>query len=612
MNDQDADDLRFRILQLLDGELGQEEVAQLDAELRNDPQARRLYLEFAQLHNALESRSVSRAQIGRAPLFSVEKLLARQRRSSVTKALLAAAAVLTVTFISLWLMVAERRTTSLASFEVAAQSVFTLTHPGDDHAPTENILRAGSRLRVTTGVVEGKFASGVRFVAEAPCDFRVETEDRIALAEGVTWFEVPANAVGFAVETQKIHVVDLGTRFGVVALRDKDHEIHVTKGMVEASPRTKDHAKHKIVIKAGQARRLDASGMLVQIPVDSSRFITSMPNAPMVRNPGFENLENFAGRRSPVGYGPISSWGTSGDAVGSGGLDIPFLTSPAHGGEKVAFIQAKGAIAQSVSGFDPTKTYTVTYFVNERGYSLDGISQPATRTSVTLDLGTSFYEHPGLITKTDAFRRIVSGPLHVFGPTANIEIRGHQAGSVDSTLLIDSVSISRAVPLIPDGGFENPPLPPSTFKQANGTGGGTLSGSAWTFSNLGGITANRSAFEPPPAAEGSQAAILQIGDSGIETIVKGFEPGVTYRLRLEAAGRTGGASALRVTLGGMPLRFQDSESLLPSVGNYQSFASADFQAASDTLPLLLHASGAGTTFLDDLRFEFVSEAAEAR
>lgn len=297
--------------------------------------------------------------------------------------------------------------------------------------------------------------------------------------------------------------------------------------------------------------------------------------------------------------------------MGAGGIDIPFLTQPAHGGKNIAFIQGKGAIAQSISGFIPAKTYTVTYFVNERGFTPDEKKPPATRTSVSLDLGESFYEHPGLITKTDSFRRIVSGPLHVYGPTANIEIRG-QDTSGDAALLIDSVSITRSVPAVPDGGFENPMQPLHGFRQAIGAGGGDLTGSAWKLSDGGGITANRSGFTPPPAPEGSQAAVLQDQDSVIETIVTGFEPGVTYRLHLEAAGRTSGAAALRATLGGKPLIFQGSETLIPSVGNYQSFTSADFQAASDTLPLLIHSTSEGSTFLDDLRFEFVAEAEPAR
>lgn len=325
----------------------------------------------------------------------------------------------------------------------------------------------------------------------------------------------------------------------------------------------------------------------------------------MLRNPGFESLENIPGSRNPVGYGTIPNWGTSGGTVGSSDTSQPFLEQPAHSGERVAFIQNSGAIAQSASGFDSTKTYTVTYFVSERG--LPGASS---RTSVSLDLGTSFYREPEPIRKTDAFRRIVSGPLHVYGPSANIEIRAHDHIG-DASLLIDSVSLSSAVPAIPDGGFENPVQPPHGFRQANGAGGGDLTGSAWKLSDGGGITANLSNFRPPTAPEGSQAAILQNGSS-IETTVTGFEPGVTYRLQLEAAGRTGGAAALRVTLGGMPLIFHDSETLIPSVGSYQSFTSADFQATSDTLPLHIHSTSEGSTFLDDLRFEFVAEAEPAR
>lgn len=531
----------------------------------------------------------------------MEKLLARQRRRMMRGALLATAAIVLISLTTLWLMVAQRRSSTLARFEVAPNSDFSLTHSGEDHDPAANTLRAGSRLRLKSGVMEGKFASGVRFVVEAPCDLRVLAEGRIAMDEGTGWFEVPSSAVGFTVVTRRFTVVDLGTRFGIVARSGKGHEIHVAKGRVEV----RAGGENKLILSAGQARRLDADGKFAEIPVDSSRFATDIPQVPVLRNPGFESLENTPGSRNPLGYGPIPNWGTSSDGVGSSDTSQPFLEQPAHSGERVAFIQNSGAIAQSASGFDPAKTYTVTYFVSERG--LPGASS---RTSVSLDLGSTFYREPEPIRRTDAFRRIVSGPLHVYGPSANIEIRAHDHIG-DASLLIDSVSLSRAVPTVPDGGFENPVQPPRGFRQANGVSGGNLTGSAWKLSDGGGITANLSNFRPPTAPEGSQAAILQNGSS-IETTVTGFEPGVTYRLHLEAAGRTGGAAALRVILGGKPLIFHDSETLIPAVGSHQSFTSADFQATSDTLPLHIHSTSEGASFLDDLRFEFVAEAEPAR
>ncbi|QTN31156.1 FecR domain-containing protein [Akkermansiaceae bacterium] len=607
MSPEQKEDLQFRILGLLDGTLGEGEAARLDAELLGSREGRELFHQLATLHSVIEEQAASKAEIRRVPIIPIELLLARQRRTLLRNSLLAAAAVLLVSFIALWLKMAPERPETYAKFQVAPDSAFTLTHAAvGDKAPAGKALAKGSRLRLSRGILEGMFESGARFVVEAPCDMTVLADDRISLADGIAWFEVPSNAAGFAVETQMIRVVDLGTRFGVVALRGKNHEIHVTKGMVEASCVTEDHEKHKIILKAGQARRLDASGMLVQIPVDTSRFTTSIPDALIIRNPGFENMESLAGQRNRAGYGPISAWGTSGGTVGAGGRDIPFLTRPAHDGANVAFIQGKGAIAQSVSGFDPTKTYSVTYFVNERGYTNAGAS-PATHTSVTLDLGESFYEHPGLITKTDAFRRIVSSPLRVFGPTANIEIRG-QAASGDSTLLIDSVSVSRSVPSISDGGFENPAQPKYGFKQAHGAGRGNLGGATWVFMAGAGITANQSDFRPPAAPEGSQAAILQNAGAVLETTIQGFEPGVIYSLSFEAAGRRGGAAPFQVLLDGKILGFDGAMNLRPPVGSYQSYTSGNLSLSGGSTTLRIVSTGQGSSFIDDIRLNFVAEA----
>lgn len=602
MNPDSTDDLQSRILQWLDGDLGETEAMRLDAELLGNPEARVLYLQLATLHSALEERYASQASNHGAPVVPIERLLARQRQRIVRDSLLAAAAILVISAIALWLKMVPRSPDTLASFRVGPDSVFTLTHTGEEKAPVGNVLGEGSRLHLTRGTMEGVFESGVRCVVKAPCDLSVLAGDRVSISEGVAWFEVPPAAVGFTVETAQLAIVDLGTEFGLLALADDRHEVHVTKGSVEVASRLPEGTRHKQTLKAGQARRLDALGKLVEVAFDAGRFATSIPELIAIRNPDFDSTHGNAEHHDPVGYGPITRWATSGEGVGTSSQDQPFLNQPAHSGTHAAFIQNSGIIAQSVSGFDTAKLYTVTYFVSERG-----LPGAATRTSVSLDLGTHSYSPSGNIIKTDAFRRIVSGPLAVFGPTANIEIRADTV-SGDAALLVDSVSISRAVPTVPDGGFENPVQPARGFKQAVGIGTGELSGSAWNFAGGGGITTNGSEFMPPKAPEGSQAAILQNSDAGFRTIVNGFEPGVTYSLSLEAAGRRGGAADFRVMLDGGILMFGGSETLSPAIGSYQTFTSDEFTASGESATLRFETSDDGTTFIDDIRFNFVAEA----
>jgi hypothetical protein len=194
-----------------------------------------------------------------------------------------------------------------------------------------------------------------------------------------------------------------------------------------------------------------------------SIFLTASPlSAVVVTNPGFE-LNNPGGN----GYGAITGWTNPGNS-GVNNASQPFLEQAAHGGTRVAFIQGSGTISQTLTGFDPTKTYSVTYFVSERGNAAAGA--PASSTSVSLNGGTTSFSYSGNIVKTDAFRRVVSGPLAVSGVSSTIQLNAIGV-SGDNTLLIDSVTVGRAVPVVTNGGFETPVHPGGGFEQANGGGG---------------------------------------------------------------------------------------------------------------------------------------------
>lgn len=600
MNQASTDDLQTRILDMLDGMLTKEELIRLDEELRGSREAREIFHQLSTLHSALESQGMSHSETGRMPIIPVQLLLARQRRQTVRTTLLATAAVLVFSLFALWLKMAPHSQAALAEFRLAPDSAFTLIHTGEDDASLGNVLSEGSRLRLSRGTMEGLFASGVRCVIEAPCDLSVLSKNRISVAEGVAWFEVPHEAAGFTVETSQLTVVDLGTKFGVVAEAKGRHEVHVTKGSVEVGARQSAGAVQ--ILKAGHALGVDSIGKLHGIDFNGDRFTTALPGPIVIKNPDFDIEDTDSGIHDSDGYGPITFWATSGAGVGVSGQSQPFLNQNAHSGGLAAFIQGKGIISQSVSGFDPTKLYTVTYFVSERG-----LPGAVTSTSVSLDLGTSSYAPPGSIRKTDAFRRIVSGPLAVFGPTANVGISAATV-SGDASLLVDSVSITRAVPSVADGGFENPVQPGSAFKQATGTGAGELDGTAWSFFGGGGITAKGSSFLPPLAPEGSQAAILQNVNARFSGTVSGFEPGVTYSLSLDAAGRKGGAADFQVRLGGKILRFEGSDTLSPSGSGYVNYTSDKFTTRGESLPLSFEATGKGTSFIDDIRFNFVAEA----
>lgn len=330
-----------------------------------------------------------------------------------------------------------------------------------------------------------------------------------------------------------------------------------------------------------------------------------------VANSSFEANSNGG-----VGYGNISGWvsSTGGSGTGTNTNAQPFLNQPAHDGNQAAFIQTEGAsLSQGLSGFDPTRQYTVTYWASAR-------DTRATSTRVSLDGGsTSFTTDPGSIARTDKFQRVVSGPLSVSGANSTLVISEvAEGGGQDDTLLIDSVSVSRAVPVVLDGGFESPIMAGtggSGYELGAGGGNGFNAGlnpnSAWTFGDLSGVARNGSDFGAPSAPEGSQVGILRSSIFSIIQDISGFEAGVTYSLSFEAAGRGGqfGPNEFQVLLDGELLEFGLDTTITPG-GTFQTYTTNPFITTGGTFTLEFDGLTGGdrTTFIDDVRFNFVAEA----
>ena len=277
MNEKHQENLQDQILQLLDGDLDSVAAGQLDEELRGSSEARKLYIQLSTLHSALGEMESPRSSTGQLPVIPIERLLAIQRRRSIVNALSAAAAILVISVVVLWVK-AVPATTTVASFQLSPDSAFNLSHAEGKEAAKGSVLSTGSRLRLTKGVMEANFESGVRGVFKAPCDLTVLANDRISVADGVAWFHVPSSSAGFTVELPRLTVIDLGTEFGISAPAKEDHEVHVMNGSVKVV--TKSALSQSIELKAGEARKTGSAGMLIEIPMQAEKFMDALPQLP--------------------------------------------------------------------------------------------------------------------------------------------------------------------------------------------------------------------------------------------------------------------------------------------------------------------------------------------
>jgi len=100
------------------------------------------------------------------------------------------------------------------------RTVGVVTHVWDEARFVAAPARAGlrveaGRLQLTHGRIQLRLLSGVAIHLAAPCDVELESAWRLRLEDGELSARVPRSAVGFAVRAPGTKVVDLGTEFGL-------------------------------------------------------------------------------------------------------------------------------------------------------------------------------------------------------------------------------------------------------------------------------------------------------------------------------------------------------------------------------------------------------------
>lgn len=325
--------------------------------------------------------------------------------------------------------------------------------------------------------------------------------------------------------------------------------------------------------------------------------------APILLNPSFEE-----GALNPwPGYGPVQDWGTNTGNSGSNDASGPFNNGlPIPDGARVGFIQGGqpggSSLYQTVTGLEPGRTYTVQYFENERGLT-GAVANPS------VSLGGQTIVSPHTITRTDAYRRVVSESFTATGTSHDLYLTNNPGGAGDNTALFDNVVVTRAVPIVANGGFEDFVLAPNSFQYApNGQ-----PNVRWTFNGGAGLSRNLSAWQEGSqfvpnvwSPEGNQLCFLQ--GSSVSQEISGFELGVTYSLSWLEQTRVnhGGNNNLTVLIDDMVI----FDSHLVSNTEWLERTSNPFVATSETMTLTFLSNdpplpGDNTAFIDDVHFNFV-------
>ncbi len=336
---------------------------------------------------------------------------------------------------------------------------------------------------------------------------------------------------------------------------------------------------------------------------------------PTIANANFETLAGqfvsapgYVGGSNPA---EIFGWtGTGNRGINPGNGAGTAFRNNGNNNTNVAFTQGPASLSQNIDRFEVGKEYRIAFDYNSR--SITGNA-----TNLTATIGTA--------TLTDSFVAPVGGSNSyykgnlVFTPSNATETLAisQTDSSGNSSLLLDNFRIFRNGPSIADNGFENPVQPANNWKQANGGGGGSLAGAAWTITGGAGITRNFGAFHPGlPAPEGDQFGLLQDVGSFSQT-VSGFEIGAEYSLSLLTMRRISGSSQL-----GNNLQVLLDAGLASELGiinindvtfaSFTELESAFFVATKTAYDLTIRSTnplgGDRTTFVDNVWFNQLTEA----
>jgi hypothetical protein len=234
---------------LTEGSATAEQLERLNARLRAEPDSRKFYVAYLDMHAQLQWRT--RGQTGIQGDRETRRDTPRGRRllgrvfGARWRVAIAAALVLAVGLVAAFLL--PRRGPEEAELPELPAAVpgsiavlidnRTTVWERDMTLPTEtgSALPPG-RLKLKAGVVEIAFHGGGEVRLEGPADLDVSAPDRAYLHRGKLVARVPEGGPAFQISTPGMVVTDLSGECGLVSDDSGVSEVHVFEGRAGADP----------------------------------------------------------------------------------------------------------------------------------------------------------------------------------------------------------------------------------------------------------------------------------------------------------------------------------------------------------------------------------------
>src|SRR5262245_58158353 len=322
---------RAELLRLLaalcDMRLTDAEHTRLEAMLSADPDARRVYLQYVDIH----SRLVMHPGLGKSRKMppreawawaALEEAVgmerhaaawnARQRRGWTWQRIATYVGVAVATLAASLLVQITLRPPQPPGYTVMPVRDFvepppylgTLTQTDnarwdEGHAGlTEGMRLLPGPVRLEAGLARMRFDSGAELVVQGPTELRLESIKAVTVVSGRVVFNAEAAGVPFTIHTPNSTLIDIGTEYGV-DVTEAGEEVHVFSGEVQREATGSKPGQPPEVLPSGEARLFVADPLTIgqKTRLDPDRFVDLRPlpaEAPAPPNP-LEGLLAYEG-----------------------------------------------------------------------------------------------------------------------------------------------------------------------------------------------------------------------------------------------------------------------------------------------------------------------------
>ena len=256
------------------GSLTDAEFLELEARLRESSQLRQLLVEYRSIETALPTALPFDSIRPSEPDAGVKDGVIRRLRFEVVA--LAAVVVMLAGGVFLLLPVSPvQNPVDLQRIAVVADSVGAYRAENVAIQPGESI--AAGHLTLLRGVIRLDFVNGASLAVEGPAKIDVVNKMRVVLQRGVVTATIPESAIGFVVDTDTAHVVDLGTAFGVSVGNDGTTDVCVFEGEVSVSRNGSTSSEPTLVHEGQAVRALEQSSTIDSADYEVSPFENAWP-----------------------------------------------------------------------------------------------------------------------------------------------------------------------------------------------------------------------------------------------------------------------------------------------------------------------------------------------